>query len=359
MIKWNCDRIMKNLAEYGEAQVGFYALSDPHSMEWDGDILKQTFRRSKMKTHTFYPEGCLLNTPENIAAVSSVQGLLMAQTAGTVLEARVTSCDSSHDLWVNLPCMRGMIPREEGALGIAEGEVRDIALIARVGKPVCFQVLRIERDEDGEDIAILSRRIVQERCAEEFHSQLVAGDVLDARVTHLEPFGAFVDIGCGIVSMVPIDAISVSRIAHPSDRFYVGQSVRVIVKAVQGKRICLTHKELLGTWEENAAQFQVGETTCGIVRSVEKYGVFVELTPNLAGLAELRQPVQPGQRISVYIKALIPEKLKVKLILVDVCENAAQPEPLHYYFTGSHMDRWQYTPDGSGKYIETVFDGRI
>ncbi len=312
-----------------------------------------------MMTNFYQPEGALLDTPENKAAIASVQGLLQAQASGRILEARVSMCDSSHNLWVNLPCMRGMIPREEGAVGIVEGELRDIALIARVGKPVCFRVLRIEMDENGEQIAVLSRRMVQEQCNDQYLSRLQPGDVIPARVTHLEPFGAFVDIGSGIVSMVPIDAISVSRISHPSDRFTVGQCVRVIVKAIQGKRICLSHKELLGTWEQNAALFHVGETTCGIVRSVEKYGVFIELMPNLAGLAELRQPVQPGQRTSVYIKALIPEKLKVKLILVDVCEDVSTPEPIRYFYDAPHIDRWVYTPENSGKYIETVFDGTM
>jgi small subunit ribosomal protein S1 len=313
-----------------------------------------------MMMTTFYqPEGALLDTAENKAAVATAQSLLQAQATGRILEARATMCDSSHNLWVNLPCMRGIIPREEGAVGIAEGELRDIALIARVGKPVSFCVLRIETDENGEPVAVLSRRMVQEQCMERYLAHLQPGDVIDARVTHLEPFGAFVDIGCGIVSMVPIDTISVSRISHPSDRFTVGQCVRVIIKAVQGKRICLSHKELLGTWEENATLSHVGETTCGIVRSVEKYGVFIELMPNLAGLAELRQPVRPGQRTSVYIKALIPEKLKVKLILVDVCEDVATPDPIRYFYNDSHIDRWVYTPENSGKHIETVFDGTM
>ncbi len=307
----------------------------------------------------FCPEGTLLDTLENQTAISSRQGLMQAQLSGRILEARVMTCDSEHNMWVNLPCMRGLIPREEGAVGIAEGELRDIALIARVGKPVCFKVIRIETDETGEELAILSRRAVQEQCMEQFLSQLLPGDIIDAKVTHLEPFGAFVDIGSGIASMVPIDAISVSRITHPADRFVVGQNIRVIIKGKQDKRIMLSHKELLGTWEENASLFHVGETTCGIVRSVEKYGVFIELMPNLAGLAELRQPVQVGQRTSVYIKALIPEKLKVKLILVDVCEDNAKPEPLKYFYQKNHIDHWVYTPIGSGKFIDTVFDGNL
>lgn len=136
----------------------------------------------------------------------------------------------------------------------------------------------------------------------EYISKLTPGDIIDARVTHLEQFGCFVDIGCGIPSLIPIDAISVSRISHPSDRFFTGQYIKAVVKSNDGSRICLTHKELLGTWEENASLFSSGETVSGIVRSIEDYGIFVELAPNLAGLAEPKENIHAGQSISVYIK---------------------------------------------------------
>ena len=48
--------------------------------------------------------------------------------------------------------------------------------------------------------------------------------------------------------------------------------------------------------------FSIGETVSGIVRSVEDYGVFVELAPNLAGLAEPCEDVTQGMQVSVYIK---------------------------------------------------------
>ena len=184
---------------------------------------------------------------------------------------------------------------------------------------------------------------------------LMAGDIIEARVTHLEQFGCFVDIGCGISSLIPIDAISVSRISHPADRFAVGDMIKAVVKSNIDGRICLTHKELLGTWEENAAQFEVGETVSGIVRSVEDYGVFVELAPNLAGLAELRHDIRTGESVSVYIKSLIPEKMKIKLIIVDVCEKYQNTSKLKYYMNDEHIDEWRYTPEGSAKVIETVF----
>ena len=41
-------------------------------------------------------------------------------------------------------------------------------------------------------------------------------------------------------------------------------------------RLVLSLRELLGTWQENAGRFAVGETVVGIVRSIEDYGVFIE-----------------------------------------------------------------------------------
>lgn len=303
----------------------------------------------------YQPEGCLINTAENIRLTSSSAGLHEAMSGGKILEGRVSVCDGEHNMIIELPCMKGIIPRIEGALGIEDGSTRDIALISKVNKPVCFKVIAINSDRNGNETAVLSRRAVQEECRREYIEKLTPGDIIPARVTHLEQFGCFVDVGCGIPSLIPIDAISVSRIAHPSDRFAVGQDIKVIIKSLEGGRIWLSHKELLGTWLDNAQMFKTGETVSGIVRSVEDYGIFIELTPNLAGLAEPRPNVRPGQHASVYIKAIIPDKMKVKLIAVDVFDAEYHAEKLKYFVTDRHISHWVYTPENSSKVIETIF----
>lgn len=301
----------------------------------------------------FYPEGALINTLENKAAVATTGALEDAMRNGKILEARVSVCDSSHNLIVDLPAGKGIIPRCEGAVGIDDGSTRDIALITKVNKPVCFKVTKV--DENG---IILSRKAAQQDCIDNFISRLHTGDIIGARVTHLEQFGAFVDIGCGLPSLVPIDSMSVSRISHPADRFAPGQLIKAAVKGINGSRIWLTHKELLGSWDENAARFSCGETVSGIIRSVESYGIFVELAPNLAGLAEPKAEVRAGQHAGVYIKALIPEKMKVKLIIVDVFDSDAPPAPIEYFIPPetTHIDRWRYSSSASDRVIETVFE---
>lgn len=303
----------------------------------------------------FRPEGCLYDSPSNQRYISSAEGLAEAMERGIILEAKAILCTGSHDLIVELPCARGIIPREEGAIGIAEGKTRDIALISRVNKIVCFKVTELELTENGELEAKLSRKAAQKECEKNFVSKLESGDIIDARISHMEKFGSFVDIGCGIPSLVPIDTMSVSRISHPTDRFRAGQLIKVVVKSVENGRIFLTHKELLGTWEENAEKFKAGETVPGVVRSIENYGVFVELTPNLAGLAESKEGISVGQSVSVYIKAIIPEKMKVKLIIVDICGEYAPPKEIEYFINSDHIDHWKYSTENSDKNISTSF----
>ena len=177
----------------------------------------------------------------------------------------------------------------------------------------------------------------------------------NVKVTHLESFGAFCDIGCGNIALLPIDSISVSRITHPSDRFVTGDNIKVIVKSIAPNgRITLSHKELLGTWSENAERFSAGQTVSGIVRSIESYGIFVELAPNLAGLAESKEGVKVGERACVYIKSIIPDKMKIKLIIIDSFDNNEAPDYEYFYYE-DRMDSFVYSPPESLKIIETVF----
>ena len=196
----------------------------------------------------------------------------------------------------------------------------------------------------------------QRMCKADYLDTLSPGDILPCTVTHIEPFGAFCDVGCGISALLPIDCMSVSRISSPADRVSVGQQILCAVKNrdVQG-RFVLTIRELLGTWAENAAHFSVGETVVGIVRSVEEYGTFIEIAPNLAGLAESCTDLAPGQAVSVYIKNILPEKMKIKLVIVNHSLNQRHRFELRYFITEGHLDRWVYSTPGSSKRIETDF----
>lgn len=295
-------------------------------------------------SNPYHPEGRLLHTPENQAACSALSLLHTAMERETVLEGRAVCCTPSHDLTVSLGPFTGLIPREEAALGIREGTAREIAILSRVGKPIAFTVTHISREE-GLPLPRLSRRRAQERVLDWLLAQ-PPGTVLPATVTHLEGFGAFVDVGCGLVSMIPIENCSVSRIDHPSCRFAPGQEVFAVLTGGDRaqQRVTLSHKELLGTWAENAARFAPGMTVPGYIRGIKPYGSFVELAPNFTGLTDRTEDLKEGDRVSVCIKSILPEKMKVKLNVIEKLDSAPQPEPFSYFITEGRLEQWTYSP---------------
>ena len=306
-------------------------------------------------SNLYLPEGRLLHTPENQAAWETLSSLRQAMEQETVLEGRAVLCTPGHDLLVNLGPFTGTIPREEAALGIREGTAREIAILSRVGKPISFTVTGVAAGAPPQ--LTLSRRRAQELALAEL-LRCPPGTVLPATVTHLEGFGAFVDVGCGVVSLIGIENCSVSRISHPARRFTVGQEIYTVLTGSdpdQG-RLFLSHKELLGTWLENVARFSPGMTVAGWVRGVKSYGTFVELTPNLTGLADQTEGLAEDDRVSVYIKAILPDRMKIKLTLIHRLEPEPGPEPLSYFITSGQLSRWDYSPPGRLAHkIQTVF----
>lgn len=312
-----------------------------------------------MRANKYMYEGALISTRENREYTATLKGLERARQEGKILEGVVKMCDSATlSMHIDLGEVEGIIEKEESVYGVP---VKDIAIITRVGKPVAFKVVGFDRGEDGKARALLSRRLAQKDCVEQYLRDLVPGDIIPAKITHFEPFGAFVDVGCGVSSLLSVDSVSVSRISSPADRFYLRQVLPVVVKTVdyESGRIYVSTKELFGTWEENARDFQVGQTVSGIVRSVESYGIFVELAPNLAGLAEVKENVQAGDLCSVYIKSIMKEKMKIKLVIIDTYSGDGRQSTQADFFIDTentkHIDYWRYSPECCERVIETVF----
>ena len=312
----------------------------------------------------YKPEVLLYGSLENNANIHGGRiALERAMQSGAILESTAVLCDNDMNLHVDLNGITGIIPKNEVTFS-QDGEIKDIAIITRVGKHVCFKVTSIRETANG-TVAYLSRRAAQIECYNNYICDLVPGDIIPSRVTHLESFGAFVDIGCGIIALLPVDCISVSRFSHPRDRLYKGMVINTVLKLIDSEknRIFVTMRELLGTWEENAAAFTPGQTVTGIIRSVENYGVFVELAPNLAGLAELKEgidfPSLEGKRnAAVYIKSIIPERMKIKLVLIDTFPIEHEKPNLKYFVdcrSATHINSWRYSPKTCNKIIETVF----
>lgn len=285
----------------------------------------------------FLPEGY---SPQRCQSWT-LDSLQQIAAAGDIIQATALYCDSAHDIHVDLFPYEGVIPYAEASLAGREGSMHEKELSQLVGIPICFRV--IGRLPDGR--WLLSRAEAQRQAQAWLAGTLSVGDVIPAKVTGIAAFGVFCDIGCGLTALLNIENISVARISHPRERMRIGQKLFVAIAAIdlQSGRVSLSHKELLGTWRENAARFLPGQTVRGIVRGIKSYGVFVELAPNLSGLAETTAGYHPGDSVSVFIKSILPQRRKIKLTILDRLNGSIAPAAFRYYITAGNAAGWQYT----------------
>lgn len=282
------------------------------------------------------PEGYLPLHPSSW----DLDTLQTAAASGDTVQATVLYCDKNFDLHIDLFPYEGIIPCEEVALAAREKELHKKALLFLVGRPVFARV--IGRLPDGR--WLLSRAEAQRQTQCQLLCGLSVGDVLPAVAVSIAPFGVFCDIGCGLTALLPTENISAARVSHAKERFRVGQRLYAAVSEIdrQSGRISLTHRELLGTWKENADRFLPGQTVRGVVRGIRSYGVFVELTPNLSGLAEYSEEYRIGDAVSVFIKSILPRRRKIKLNILGTAEKPLSPTPFSYFITEGNISGWCY-----------------
>ena len=308
----------------------------------------------------YLPEGQYSPDKTPDAYCSDEKSLYKAMAEKRIICGRAVLCDKNMNLTVDIGCgIVGYMPRNEAVFQPDGSSIKDIAVLTRVGKSVCFHINSIVT-ENGRRVAYISRASAQMECYRNYISKLTQGDIIPCKITHTEQFGAFADIGCGLVALLPVDCISVSRIERPDERFSVGDELRCVVRSIDETtgRVFISTKELFGTWEENSRAFLPGQTVSGIIRSVEPYGVFIELSPNLAGLAEYSPDVRAGDTAAVYIKSINAEKMKIKLVIVSSSSAPIEKKAPEYYVLPDvkHMDVWKYSPDVCSKTVQTVFN---
>ena len=260
----------------------------------------------------FIPEGW-----ENPDEGLTKAGLEDVMKNGTVLQGIVENCDSNYNLHVNFgDNIKGIIPRNEfEAINVDEfGYCVPNICKNKVNNFVQFKVKEIS------DNIILSRKSVQAEALDWVKNELKTGMIVNGIVRNMRKFGVFVEIGGGVVGLLHIEDISVSRIKTPEERFSIGQKINVMIKSIdkENNKVVLSYKELLGDWEENVKDYTEKTIVEGTVKESDKFknGIFIELKPNLVGLAEYKEGLEYGQKVNVYIKKIIKDRKKIKLLII-------------------------------------------
>ena len=197
-----------------------------------------------------------------------------------------------------------------------------------LGQTFPFKVL--EYEEEGRNI-ILSRRVLIEKekqaSIDRLKESLKVGAEILGRVSSLQKFGAFVDVG-GMEGLVPMSEISWTRVEKLEDMLALGQEVTVKIISLDwdNNRLTLSMKALQpDPWSLAAEKYPVDGRVNGTIVRLAPFGAFVSLEPGIDGLVHIsnlgagrrinhpREVVEVGQRVEVYILSVDAENRKISL----------------------------------------------
>lgn len=180
--------------------------------------------------------------------------------------------------------------------------------------------VRILDVNEGDEKLIVSEKAVWEDRQKNVIAKYKVGDAIEGEVTALADFGAFVKFDA-LEGLVHISEIAWQRIDHPRDLLKVGSTVKAEIIGIEGSKIFLSMKKLIrDPWQNVAEKYKVGETVEGTVLKVNPFGFFVELDPEIHGLAHVSElSDKPVTDVNTIAKP--GDKMKFKVISIEAAEH--------------------------------------
>ena len=136
------------------------------------------------------------------------------------------------------------------------------------------------------------RQLVAAKKAEmqkELFAKIKEGDIVEGTVKNVTDFGAFIDLG-GADGLLHISEMSWGRVEHPKKVFKVGDTLKVLIKEINGSKIALSLKfDDANPWKDAASKYAVGNVVTGKVARMTDFGAFVELEAGVDALLHVSQ----------------------------------------------------------------------
>ncbi len=267
------------------------------------------------------PDGLWILSRREIQALAAWDSI----EKGSRVEAKVTG-QNTGGLELKLGPLPGFMPASQVGLG------REDNLAQYIGKNLECLVLEVDADRRR---ILLSRRALLESEREEAREASVGsftvGKVLRGKVTRVETFGAFVDLGGGVEGLLHVSNLSRGHVADPNDVVKRGQDLEVMILKIEdgGKRIALGTKQLeADPWQSLGGKYQIDQVVSGKVVRLTDFGAFVELEPGVDGLLHVsvmakervRRPqdvLAGGQELSVRIVTVDSARQRMSLSRLD------------------------------------------
>jgi len=200
-----------------------------------------------------------------------------------------------------------------------------------------LQVKIIDVDEK-EDKLIVSEKAAWEESQEKVVSKYKVGDRIKGKITAVTDFGVFVEFDKKMEGLVHISELAWQRIDDPRDFIKVGDNVEAEIINIEGTKIFLSMKKLKeDPWVHVYDKYKVNEIVEGKVLKANPFGLFVELDPDIHGLAhiselsdkpiaDLNEIAKPGDILKFRIISIEPKDHRLGLSLKEGKKMPAEKE---------------------------------
>lgn len=252
------------------------------------------------------------------------QETLKVLDEGIVLEGIVKNI-TDYGAFVDLGGIDGLLHITD----ICWGRINHPADKISVGETVKVVVLKF--DKDKERVSLGMKQLTPEPWLT-VGDRYPVGAVIAGKVMNLTDYGAFLELEEGVEGLIHISEMSWSKKSkHPGKLLKEGEEVKAIVLGVDGeeKRIRLGLKQLTpNPWDELEANYSVGSTITGPVKTIADFGIFIEVTKVIDGLVhisdiswtkqprdvnELQAQFQKGQEITAVLIGIDRENERLSL----------------------------------------------
>lgn len=205
-----------------------------------------------------------------------------------------------------------------------------------IGNDIEVSVIEVDRERHR---LILSERLAcgetRDAIREKVIEDLNVGEIVTGKITSVANFGVFVNVN-GADGLVHVSELSWDDLSDPSEKFKVGQSVKVKVISIDEdkKRIGLSIRQLEDDpWAKKVENLKVGMLVEAVITNLTKFGAFAKVQDDIEGLVHIselsdahithpKEVLHEGEKVTLRIIKIEPDSHRIGLSLRRV-ESAA------------------------------------
>lgn len=270
-------------------------------------------------------EGNLLLSYDRARRLAGWQELAAAKESGQTVTAEVTGFNRG-----------GMVVQCKGVDGfIPLSETVGRRLEERVGQQAQVKVMEVNRR--GQRLILTERAAfleAREEMKAQVISQLQEGTTIQGRVTGIQDYGVFIDVG-GADGLCPLMEMCWERGKSPREVVKKGQEVKAVVLKVEPetRRVLLSLKRATPhPWETAMERYHIGQKVFGTVTRLLPFGALARIEDGamegLVHVSELsarrishpKEIVKEGQVLPLKILSIDPQRRHLRLSLKQALE---------------------------------------